>query len=212
MKNFIMIGGGDLGREATWIFERMNANNPMYKHIGFVDDGYKDLGDTVDGYPVLGPVDYLLDIKEPTAICCSINNGRVKEKIMNKVLQNKFLEPINIIDPTVIIGRDTTIGTGCIFSVNVVISINCTIGDNVVLNIACDLGHDDVMGNNVTISPGCRISGHCTIGESSYIGTGASIVQGKTICSDVTLGAGAVLAKDIDEPGTYVGVPVKKIK
>ncbi|HFU6823723.1 TPA: NeuD protein, partial [Streptococcus agalactiae] len=32
------------------------------------------------------------------------------------------------------------------------------------------------------------------------------------ISSCTTIGAGAVVVKDIIEPGTYVGVPAKKIK
>lgn len=32
-----------------------------------------------------------------------------------------------------------------------------------------------------------------------------------TICNFVTIGAGAVVVKDITEPGTYVGNPIKKI-
>ena len=44
------------------------------------------------------------------------------------------------------------------------------------------------------------------------VGTGAQILQGLTICDDTIIGAGAVVTKDILEPGTYVGIPAKKIK
>jgi len=33
-----------------------------------------------------------------------------------------------------------------------------------------------------------------------------------TVCDDVVIGAGAVVTKDITEPGTYVGNPAKKIR
>ena len=44
------------------------------------------------------------------------------------------------------------------------------------------------------------------------MGTGAHILQGLTISDDTIVGAGAVVTKDITEPGTYVGVPARKIK
>ena len=44
------------------------------------------------------------------------------------------------------------------------------------------------------------------------MGTGARIIQGHKITEDTIIGAGAVVLKDIDEAGTYVGVPAKKVK
>jgi len=32
-----------------------------------------------------------------------------------------------------------------------------------------------------------------------------------SICDDVVIGAGAVVTKDITEPGTYVGNPTRKL-
>ena len=50
-----------------------------------------------------------------------------------------------------------------------------------------------------------------TIGDNVSIGTNATILP-VTIISDVVIGAGAVVTKDINEPGTYVGNPAKKLK
>jgi UDP-3-O-[3-hydroxymyristoyl] glucosamine N-acyltransferase len=74
------------------------------------------------------------------------------------------------------------------------------------------VGHDSIIGDFVTVSPGCHISGNVKIGDRVFIGTGAVILEKVSICDDVIIGAGAVVAKSITEPGTYVGVPVKKIK
>jgi len=49
------------------------------------------------------------------------------------------------------------------------------------------------------------------IGDRVFIGVGATVVDGITICADVTIGAGGVVIGDIIDPGTYVGVPVRRV-
>ena len=44
------------------------------------------------------------------------------------------------------------------------------------------------------------------------LGTGATLVNNIRICDECLIGAGAVVIKNIDKNGTYVGVPARKIK
>lgn len=51
-----------------------------------------------------------------------------------------------------------------------------------------------------------------TIGDNCYFGSGAKVIGAVTIADDVAVGAGAVVTKDITEPGTsWAGVPARKI-
>ncbi len=50
-----------------------------------------------------------------------------------------------------------------------------------------------------------------TVGRDTFIGAGATIVNGVSICGGVIIGAGAVVVRDVTEPGTYAGVPAKRI-
>lgn len=51
-----------------------------------------------------------------------------------------------------------------------------------------------------------------TIGDNCYFGSGAKVIGAVTIADDVTVGAGAVVTKDITEPGTsWAGIPAQKI-
>ena len=72
--------------------------------------------------------------------------------------------------------------------------------------------HDTVIGDFSTIAPNAAIMGRVRIGERCYIGANATIIPEITICPDTIIGAGAVVNKSIKEPGTYVGVPAKRIK
>lgn len=50
-----------------------------------------------------------------------------------------------------------------------------------------------------------------SLGDNVVIGTGSTVMGPVTICDNVIIGAMSLVNKDISEPGTYVGIPVKKI-
>ena len=50
------------------------------------------------------------------------------------------------------------------------------------------------------------------IQSKCFIGTGASLLENLTLTSDIIIGSGAVVTKSISEAGTYVGIPVKRLK
>jgi acetyltransferase-like isoleucine patch superfamily enzyme len=49
-----------------------------------------------------------------------------------------------------------------------------------------------------------------TVGDNVSIGSNATILPVE-ICNNVIIGAGAVVTKNIVEPGTYAGNPARKI-
>ena len=78
-----------------------------------------------------------------------------------------------------------------------------------------------IVNPNARIGKNCQIHGNCCIGNAQLyseespvigdnvdIGQGAQILGGIRIADGVRIGAGAVVVKDILEPGvTVVGVP-----
>jgi acetyltransferase-like isoleucine patch superfamily enzyme len=50
-----------------------------------------------------------------------------------------------------------------------------------------------------------------TVGDRVSIGSNATILP-VTICSDVVVGAGAVVTRDILEPGIYAGNPARRLR
>ena len=89
--------------------------------------------------------------------------------------------------------------------------MDITIGSHVIINLDCTIGHDAVLQDCVTLYPSVNVSGNCTIGECVELGTGMQIIQGRSVVKDTIVGAGAVVVKDLEEKGTYVGVPAGKI-
>ena len=59
------------------------------------------------------------------------------------------------------------------------------------------------------VSVGSHVAGTVQVGDRTWIGIGSAVSNNLSICNDCMIGAGAVVVKDIDEPGTYIGVPAR---
>ena len=72
-----------------------------------------------------------------------------------------------------------------------------------------------IIGNNVNLSQflniGTNHKSPAMIGNNVYVGPMVSIVEDVVVGSNSTIGAGAVVAKDIPQNSTSVGVPAKVI-
>lgn len=210
LKDIVIIGAGGFGREVAWLIERINQNCPTWNIVGFLDDNPDLHGMILDEYPVLGGVNYL-NGKELWAIC-AIGSAKIRKIVVEKVERIKSVQFATLIDPSVIMSSRVSVGEGSIICSGSVITVDVMIGSHVIINLDCTLGHDDIIGNYVTMYPSVNISGMVKIGDCTEVGTGTQIRQGIAIQGNVILGAGAVIVKDIDREGTYVGVPVTQIK
>lgn len=211
MKRLVIIGAGDFGREVSWVAERINAQTPVWELLGFVDDSAAVQGKNIDGYPVLGPVSWLEAMEEEMYVVCSIGTGRIRKQVMERVLQNPHLHLATLVDPSVIVGRNTQVEPGCVVCAGTVLAISSRLEAHTIVNLNCTIGHDTVLEPYCTVHPGSNLSGKVHVGTCTDIGTGTKIIQGLTVCPGCTLGAGSVVVRELTEPVTYAGVPVKKL-
>ena len=108
------------------------------------------------------------------------------------------------------IQKGVTIGKRCKVQSHAFICELVTIGDD------CFISHG-VMFVNDTFSKGGPAGGNKDLWESTIIGRHVSIgtnatLMPVTICDHVVIGAGAVVTKNIDKPGFYVGNPARLLK
>lgn len=212
MKKLVIVGAGDFGREVSWVAERINAVHPIWELLGFVDDNAAVQGQAIDGYSVLGPISWLDTITEELYVVCSIGTGRVRKTVMERVLKNPRLHAATLIDPAAIVGRNVCVEEGCVVCAGTVLTVAVHLKAQTIVNLNCTIGHDTVLEPFCTVHPGSNLSGKVHIGQCTDIGTGTKAIQGLTVCPNCILGAGAVVVRDITEPGTYVGAPVRKVK
>jgi carbonic anhydrase/acetyltransferase-like protein (isoleucine patch superfamily) len=67
--------------------------------------------------------------------------------------------------------------------------------------------HDARIDDNCHISTGAIVNGDCRLGRNVFLGSNAVLRNGVSVCADAVIGAGTVVVRSLEVPGTYVGVP-----
>lgn len=116
----------------------------------------------------------------------------------------------SFVGPFVEIQREVTIGKRCRIQSHAFICELVTIGDD------CFISHGAMFINDAFETGGPakgkrELWRSTVIGNSVSVGTNATIMPVK-ICDRVVIGAGAVVTKDITQPGIYVGNPVRLLR
>lgn len=205
MKNLVIIGAS--GHGAMCADAALLAG--IWHEIVFSDD---NAGNTAPfGLKLIGTCEDVLRL--PTTeyeAFIAIGNPAVRMKLLHTCLQHRFTIA-NIIHPSAVISRDVQIGQGTVLAAQAVINPRARLGMGCIINTGATVDHDCVLEDGVHISVGAHLAGTVTVGAHTWVGIGASLSNNVSICGGCMLGAGTVVVKDITEPGTYVGVPAKRI-
>ena len=199
MNRLMIIGAGGHGKV---IADAALKNG--YTNICCLDDN--TTGDVM-GFPIIGTtadVECLNDGN--TDFVIGIGNNAIRKTIAE--IHN--VNWVSIVHPSAQIGFDAEIGKGTVVMANAVVNVCAKIGEHCIINTGAIVEHDNVIENYAHISPNVALGGIVRIGSLTHVGIGATVKNNTEICSDCTIGAGAVVVKNIKEPGTYVGVPIRK--
>lgn len=173
-----------------------------YDEVVFLDDD-SSICECV-GFPVEGGTDLLRKYDCDRFI--AIGNPKTRQRFMEEV------DTVNLIHPNATVAKSVTLGKGIAVMAGAVINPSVKIDDGSIINTCASVDHDCSLGKYVHVSVGAHIAGTCSIGDRTWIGAGAIINNNINVCSDCMIGSGTVVIDDITEPGTYVGVPAKRIK
>ncbi len=167
----------------------------------FVDNEYAN--DVAKPVSEFDPSEYVMMV----AVADSRDRFDIVQKLPKETKYFTFIHPTALImSDAIMIGQGTFIGA------NSILTTNIKIGDHCILNRGNHIGHDTVIGDYFSAMPGAIVSGNVIVYSMVYMGTNSSVKEKLSIHSLVTIGSNAAVVKNIEEPGTYVGVPAKKIK
>jgi sugar O-acyltransferase (sialic acid O-acetyltransferase NeuD family) len=178
---------------------------------GFIDNHLK--GD-FKGYPVLGTdkdaVELLSNLKTKVHLLITPDQPKVRENLYH--YYSHFDVPfLKLISKNAMISKSSHIDEGTVIQSCVNVSSECNISKFVKLNTFCNIMHNSQIGSYTTIAPNAVVLGYVSVGKRCYIGSNSTILPNISISDDVVIGAGAVVTKNITNPGIYAGCPAKRL-
>ena len=197
MNRLIIIGASGHGKVVA----------DIAKKCGYTDIVFLDNDDTISscaGYPVLGPDTMIAELSGDVFI--AVGKTEIRKELMRRNNHRYF--PV-LIHPDATVADDVIIGSGSVIMAGTVINPGTRIGEGCIINTSSSVDHDCTVGDYCHISVGTHLCGTVKVEECVWVGAGATVSNNINICRECIIGAGAVVIKNIDEPGTYVGVPAK---
>ena len=199
MKKVIIVGAGGHGKVVADIVKCCGD-----EVVGFLDD--KEDAE-LPGFHIVGKTSYIGSEKD-CFYFVAIGNAEIRAQLMNGHSEAQWYTAIH---PSAVVAEDVAVGAGSCVMANAVINVGTHIGHGCIINTAATVDHDCKLADYVHICPGAHVAGTVEIGENTLVGIGTSVVNNVSICGKCLIGAGSVVIRDIEEPGTYVGMPVKKV-
>lgn len=201
MKKLVIIGASGHGKV---VFDIAKENG--YDKIVFLDDSIKsEINPKVVG--TLNDVDKFSDYD----FFVAVGDNSIRRTIANR-LQDEKLKIVSLISKHAVISPSAKVGIGSVVMPGSVVNAEAVIGNGVILNTASSVDHNCAIGDFSHISVGTHLAGTVKLGENVFACCGSTVINNLKICNNVIIGAGATVIRDIEESGTYVGVPAKKIK
>jgi sugar O-acyltransferase (sialic acid O-acetyltransferase NeuD family) len=117
----------------------------------------------------------------------------------------------NVIHSFSSVSQSVKMGQGNFINAGVVLASRVELGNFNFVNRTASIGHDTKILNYNHFGPGCTIASTCIIGNRNCLCTSSAVIPAREIKDNITVGAGGVVIENIVDPGTYVGVPVRKL-
>lgn len=198
-KPLIIIGAGGHGRVLG-----DTAKLVGYTDISFMDDNLQNnlsvIGTTKDIGKYANSHDFFV----------AVGNNLIRQAICNHV-KSLGAGLISLVHPKATVAENVKVGDGVAIMAGAVVNNGAVLGDGVIVNTCASVDHDCIVGDYSHVSVGAHLAGTVKVGSGVMIGAGATVINNVSLCDRAVIGAGAVVIKDVEEEGTYVGVPAKRL-
>lgn len=214
----IVLGAGGVAHEVAWLMSgAQRAPHGEIRPDAFVvSDADWAQGSSVHDVPVMSESQILsIAHGHPVDTYLAVGMPVIKRRALAAIQERLICSFPNLIHPEVSLHNRASkinIGKGTIIYPRASLTTEIRIGDFVHINPCVTVAHHCHIGNFTTLCPGSLISGHVSIGAGCFVGAGAIIKDGVTIANDCLIGAGAVVLNDITEPGTWIGIPARRLE
>lgn len=204
-KRLLIIGAGAMAREA---YQYATESLLDFEFGGFLDSRSSALAGFVGYPPILSSVeDYNLSKDD---VFLSAIGDPVQRRHYVEAISSRGGRFISIIHPRAYIGRNVSIGQGCIIAPSVAVTCDVTLGNHVIINVQSSVSHDCTLGDYVTVSPGCHLAGGCQLDEGTFLGCHSALIPRTHLAPGIFVAAGAVVVESEQRPNIrLMGIPAK---
>jgi sugar O-acyltransferase (sialic acid O-acetyltransferase NeuD family) len=209
-RKIVIVGAGEQAEIACEYF----THDSPHEVVGFaVDAQYRDAEELL-GHPVIdfeqiserfGP-----DRHRAFVAISSTHLNRVRMRLFGEVKALGYTCE-TYVSSHAFVWRDVEIGENSFIFENNVLQYGVTVGDNVILWSGNHVGHQTSIAEHCFVSSHVVISGFCKIGRSCFLGVNSCFGDNITVAPDCVVGAGAVVVKDTEPRGVYVGNPARRL-
>lgn len=167
------------------------------------------------GYPVFGPPSVLSQLYEEGLRCVALGIGGMlnvvdRSRVFRELVAQGF-SFASTIHPSAVVSNRAFLARGVHLFAGAIIQASVSLGENAVVYGPSIVGHDSQIGDNVLISAGVTIGGGAEIGSDCLLAVGCTVCPRCKVASGSSITAGAVVSRDITEPGRYTGRPARKL-
>lgn len=147
-------------------------------------------------------------IARAAALHVAIGNNAARERESHALGPQRLR---TVCHPAASVSPFAQLGAGSFVAAQAVVAPSARLGLGVIVNHGAVVDHDCQVGDFAHIAPGAVLGGDVHIGRGVLIGAGAVVLPGCLVTAGAIVGAGAVVRDNIDLPGTWVGVPARRI-
>jgi sugar O-acyltransferase (sialic acid O-acetyltransferase NeuD family) len=211
-QRIVIVGAGEQGEIA---YEYFTHDSP-HEVVGFaVEPRFRGEQEELFGLPVFDLPELVerFPPAEFTAFVAvsSTHLNRVRARLYRQVKDLGY-DCASYVSSHAFVWRDVEIGENSFIFENNVLQYGVKVGDNVILWSGNHVGHQTAIADDVFISSHVVISGFCKIGRSCFLGVNSTFGDGIDVGEDCVVGAGAVVVKDTEPRGVYVGNPARRLE
>jgi len=209
-KPIILIGGGGHCISCIDVIELEGK----YTIIGILDLPEK-VGQKILDYEIIGTDDQIeYYVKECPDFLITV--GQIKSVTIRKQVYKKAKSvggnlPV-IKSPLAYVSKYASVNEGTIIMHHAVVNARAKIGQCGIINSKALIEHEATIGDFTHISTGTIINGQSKIGNQCFIGSNTVVSNNTAIADDTIIAAGSQILKNINDNGTYIGNPLRKVK
>lgn len=201
-KGLLILGFGGHARSVADVALSMGI-----RHLCF-EDAHARSGENFLGHSVRGK--WIEPLPDDWAVFPASGHSEEREAQCRRIRLHNW--PLaTLIAPSATLGAGCIIGCGTLVAHQAHIGPSVHIGEGCIINSGSVVDHESIIGDFSHVSVNATVAGRCRLGREVMLGAGATVIDKMVITDAVIVGAGGVVIDPVLVPGTYVGVPVRRL-